>query len=124
VAAQGAVTKYSLLIIAPGANPATASPVQSTDYLVNAFVCNQVAPTVPASVTNPTQFFFDDPANVGKVCIASLTATTLTALPNAPGYVGVVTATDDLGQVSARSAASNPFNRQGPPAAPTGIRVK
>lgn len=121
--AQAAVTKYTLLVIAPGQDPATAAPVQSTDYQAGVFTCNQAPPTVPASVINPTHVSFDDPANAGKVCVATLIATTLTALPNAPGYVALLTATDNLGQVSPRSAASNPFSRQGAPAAPTTVRI-
>jgi hypothetical protein len=127
--AQGAITKYTLLVIAPGQNPATAAPVQTTDLAVGVVTCNQTPPPgwpppLTAAPTNPTTLRWDDPVNAGKLCSAPLAGTLLTALPNAPGYIGVLTATDDIGQVSARSAASNPFTRQGAPAVPTTVRIQ
>ena len=113
------IVSYTLDTFAQGAT----SPMQSTPYQSTSIACNQVAPTVPTSVTNPTKFFFDDAANVGKVCIGTLGGTWLQAIPNGPGYYVTLTQTDNIGNTSARSAGSNPFVRQGNPAVVTNVRV-
>ena len=72
---------------------------------------------------NPTRFLFDDAANPGKVCIVPLTAGLLPALPNGIGYATTLTQTDNIGQLSGVSAASNPFTRQAPPSVLTGLKL-
>ncbi len=118
------IVKYDQQVFAPGVDPAAGAPLWTNTYQVSAAACNQAPPTVPATVVNPTQVVFDDPAAAGRVCTIALASTLLTALPNQAGYLTTLTQTDTLGQTSARSAASNPFGRQGPPAAPTSVRVR
>lgn len=110
-------------IFAAGVSTLTGSPVQTNVFLAAGTVCNQTAPVVPALVVNPQRFLYDDPANAGKVCIQTMTSAQLAAIPNGAGYLATLSVTDDLGQTSARSAASNPFSQQGAPAAPTGYKA-
>ncbi len=117
------IVQVDLQIFAPGVSTVTGSPVSATSYLVALFTCNQVAPTVPATVTNPTRFFFDDVTNPGKVCLGTLVSSILPALPNTSGYLATVTVTDTTGQTAARSAASNPFGTVAAPTVRTGLKV-
>lgn len=121
--AQAAIDHYDQQVFAPGVSPATGSPMWTNTYAVAAVLCGQAKPTVPATVTNPTKFFFDDPSNPTLACIVTIASGMLPALPNGTGYVMTLTATDNVGQTSGRSAASNPFNKQGPPAAPGNPKV-
>lgn len=120
------IVQVNVQTFAPGVNTVTGMPTSDNLYLVNSFLCNQVAPVVPVTVINPLRFFFDDPASTTvpkRVCIATIVSTLLPSLPNLPGYVITVTQTDSIGQTSPRSAASNPFAIQGIPSAPTGLKV-
>jgi len=117
------ITSYTLETWAPGVNPSTGQPIQTTPFQANNFTCDQPVPTVPATVTNPTKVFIDDAAKPGRACISMLVANYLVALPNGTGYVTTITQTDNLGQTSARSAVSNPFGKQGSPAVVTGLKV-
>lgn len=117
------IVSYTLDTYAPNVTPATGSPLQSTPYMAANITCNQVALSVPNNVANPTRFQFDDAANAGKVCIGSLSSGWLTALPNGQGYTTYISQTDNLNQTSVRSAASNPFARQGSPAVLTNLKV-
>lgn len=123
--AQGSIVSYQQQIFAPGVSPGTGTPQWTNTYLSSAFVCGQAPIAAPASgdVVNPGHIEFDDPTTPGKSCIASFVGSWLSALPNGVGYMMTLTATDNMGQVSARSAASNPFDRQGPPPALTGLKV-
>jgi hypothetical protein len=118
------ITQLNVQTFAPGVSPITGTPLSDDIYLPTAFTCNVTAPAVPAKVVNPLRFFFDDPVNVGKVCLAPIVATLLAALPNLPGYVQTITVTDGtIGETSPRSAASNPFEIRTTPPAPTGFKV-
>ena len=117
------IVSYQLSVYAPGVSPVTGSPISTTTYQAGAAVCNQTLPIVPAAVVNPTRFFFDDPANPGKACIVPLNAAVLPGLPNGVGYTTTLTQTDNLGQVSGASAASNPFNKQGIPPVLTNLHL-
>lgn len=122
--AQSNIVSYDLLTFSPSVNTTTGSPIQTTTMLVGAFVCNQTKLVVSGTVVNPTQVAFDDPAAPAtKDCIAPLASTVLIALPNGVGYKSVLVARDNLGQLSVRSAASNPFDKQGNPSVPTGLRI-
>lgn len=118
------IAQYHQLVFGPGVDPQTGSPIWTNDYTATAATCNLVAPTVPATVTNPTAIFFDDQAHPGMSCQILIASTMLPAIPNGPGYVAVLTQTDNLGQTSARSAASNPFAKQGIPAVLTNVKAK
>lgn len=117
------ITQYDQQVFSQGVNTVTGTPVWTNTYLSGTALCNQIAPVVPATVTNPSRLFFDDSANPGKVCIVPLSSTLLPALPNGVGFVSTITQTDNIGQASPRSAASNPFGRQGVPSALTGLKV-
>jgi hypothetical protein len=121
--AQGAVASYTMEVWSAGVNPASGSPVTSTTFLVGTVTCNQAAITVPGTVINPTRLVWDDPAVAGKVCIATINSTVLTALPNGLGYFVTLRAVDTAGLVSARSTASNSFNQQVPPPALTNVKL-
>lgn len=124
VFAQATIVRYDMQVFAPGVNTATGTPIQTNTYLVAAVTCGQPKVVVsPGGVVNPSRFAFDDPADVTKDCIGLLAAGLLPALPNGVGYRTTLTQTDSLGQTSPRSAASPPFDRQGPPAVLTGVRV-
>lgn len=118
------ISKYDQQVFAPGVDPSTGAPLWTNTYQASAALCDQAAPTVPAVVANPTQIVFDDPAHAGRVCAITIASTLLVALPNQSGYVTTLTQTDTLGQTSARSAASNPFTKQGVPAVLTNVRVR
>jgi len=117
------ITSYVLEVFAPGV-PTTGTPVLTLSFPSTSAVCNQTAPSVPPNVVNPTQFWFDDSAVSGKVCIVQILSGSLNPLPNAGGYTSAVSQTDNLGQQSARSAASNPFAKQGIPSTLTNLKVK
>lgn len=117
------ITQYTQQVFAPGVNPVTGAPQWTNVYQAASVACNQAPITVTGTVVNPTRLEFDDSANTGKVCIVSLATTLLSALPNGVGYTSTLTQTDSLGQVSPRSAASNPFTQQGAPNAPTGFKI-
>jgi hypothetical protein len=117
------IASYQLNVFAPGVSVTTGSPVSTTTYLAAAALCNQTPPVVPPTVVNPGHFAFDDQANPGKSCIVPLVSTLLPGLPNGVGYETTLTQTDNIGQVSPGSAASNPFNRQGLPAVLTGLHL-
>lgn len=117
------IVSYQEQTFAPGVDPTTGSPIQTNTYAASLATCNQAPPVVPPTVTNPTRIFFDDAANAGKVCIVTLASALLPALPNGVGYVSTLSQTDNLGQTSPRSAASNPFSRQAGPAALTHLQT-
>ncbi len=117
------ITTVTQQIYAPGVSTITGTPAVTQAYVPSLFVCNQTAPSVPVNVVNPRQFFFNDDVNIGKVCIATLAASTLAGLPNGSGYQSTVTVTDSSGQTSPRSAASNPFDVAAVPSARTGYKV-
>jgi hypothetical protein len=123
VSAQAAITKYDQQVFAPGVSPVTGSPQWTNSYVASLAVCGQTLVVGTGSVVNPTKIAFDDPNAAGKVCIITLASALLTALPNGVGYTSTLTQTDNLGQTSARSAASNPFDKQGVPGVLTGLRV-
>lgn len=117
VSAQS-IDKWTLRLFNTGA----ASPLSTTDLLAANVVCNQVAP-VTTSTVNPNKAIFDDPLNVGKVCIWTDPGTgPLFSVPFGGTFEGSLSATDITG-ASAESARS-PFTRPGfVPAVPTGLRL-
>ena len=118
------IVSYQLSVWAPGVTAGTGAPISTTTYQAAAAVCDSAAPTVPpGNVLNPTRFFFDDLAKPGRVCIVPLNAAVLPGLPTGVGYTTTITQTDQLGQVSGVSAASNPFAKQGTPPVLTGLRL-
>lgn len=123
VSAQAAITRYDQQVFAPGVSPVTGSPQWTNSYVASLAVCGQTLVVGSGSVVNPTKLAFDDPAAPGKVCVITFASVLLTALPNGVGYTSTITQTDNLGQTSARSAASNPFDKQGVPAVLTGLKV-
>jgi hypothetical protein len=123
-AAQATIVSYTLEVYAPGVVPPAGLPISTTTYLAGAVTCGLPKAVVPpAGVVNGTRANWEDPANPALDCSVPLAASVLTALPNAPGYRAYMTQTDNIGQTSVRSAASNPFARQGSPAVLTGVRV-
>jgi len=118
VSSQAQATGYDLQIYAVGAPaPQTVSPLSLADI-----VCN-LAPPAGTSTVNPTRVLWDDPANVGKVCIwtpSVVAGSPLVVLPNG-SYEGTVTVTDAAGT----SAPSNraPFSKAPVPAARTGVKL-
>jgi hypothetical protein len=118
------IASYVQDVFAPGVDPAAGAPMWSNTYQATAAVCNQTPGTIPPTVVNPTQILWDDKDHAGRVCVATLVSTLLPALPTASGYVTTLKRVDTAGQASGRSAASNPFDRLAPPAAPTGVKVR
>ena len=116
--ASAQATGYDLQIYVPGApSPQSVSPLALTDI-----VCN-LAPPTGTSTVNPTRVLWDDPANVGKVCIwtPSVTAgSPLVLLPNG-SYEGTVTVTDAAGTSPPSNRAS--FSKAPVPAARTGVKL-
>jgi hypothetical protein len=101
-------------------NVGAPAPLQQGDvFLAPAAVCNQTPPATINTV-NPTRVIWDDPANVGKVCVYAVpTGGTLPSLPVGT-YEGTLTAFNSIGQAESARA---PFSRLSGPAAPTGLRV-
>jgi hypothetical protein len=120
---EAQITSYRQDVFAAGVNPSVGSPVTSNTYQASAFTCNQVAPAIPATLTNPTRILFDDPANAGRVCLATLSSTLLSALPNGLGYFSTLVAIDSTGLQSLRSTPTNSFNQQVLPPAPTNVKL-
>jgi len=118
------IASYTWEVFAPGVSPVTGSPISVTNFQALNASCNQAPPTIPANVVNPVAIIFDDAANFGRVCIINIPSNTLVALPNQPGYLSTLSQTDTIGQLSARSAASNPFARQSVPLTITNVKVK
>lgn len=124
-AQTGALVSYELQVFNPGVSPVTGTPVQTNTIPAASVTCNTTKPTVPATVVNPSQAFWDDPTNAGKVCLVNqgtFLASLVVPSPFGP-YTATVTVTDDFGLTSARSAASNPFFRRGNPNPRTGVSV-
>jgi hypothetical protein len=119
-ASAQAVDKWTLRIYLTGA----ASPLSApTDLLAASVLCNQPSPVVGVPV-NPTRVVFDDPVNVGKVCIWTDPGTgPLLSLPfGVGGYEGTLTATAD-GLPPSLESVRAPFTRPGlTPGVPTGLR--
>jgi hypothetical protein len=118
------ITSYTLKVWAVSTPPPTL-PISTTPIPAANFVCNQTAPTVPATVANPTHVFFDDTVNIGKVCIYTDTGTgPLLALPFTTQPMNATIAATNGTGTSADSVASNSFTRPGvAPPALTGVRV-
>lgn len=101
---------------APGA---TAPLTQSDAFLASAVLCNQ-APVANPSTINPGRVTWDDPANVGRICVfVAPPAAALLAFP-----VGNYEATLSLSNAAGASAdsARAPFSRLAVPAAPLNPR--
>lgn len=64
VSAQ-AVDSYSLRIYAVGAT----APITTASLPSASVSCNQAAPPATATTRNPNKAVWDDPVNVGKVCV-------------------------------------------------------
>lgn len=125
LAQTGAVVSYRVQFYQPGVDPAVGAPFTiAGPYAVTSVACNQPAPALTTgAVVNPRRIVFDDTANVGKVCVISAPEV-FAAMPIGTGpFVATATVTDDFAQTSVRSAASNPFQLRGLPAALTGVRV-
>ena len=115
VASAQSITDYSAKYYNVGA-PA---PVQTETFLAAAVSCNQVTPTNTNTV-NPTRMYWDDPANVGKVCIYTPAAgAPLLSLP-VGSFEGTLTANNAAGP-SAESARV-PFSKLAVPPVLTGLR--
>ena len=125
-AQTGVIVSYEVQFYLPGvvATAVTGSPFTTLTIPVSAVTCNQPSVSVPAApVLNPKRIWWDDLANAGRTCMADASAF-LMALPIIAGsYTATLIATSDFGEMSARSAASNPFGRSAPLAAPTGLKV-
>ena len=121
LASAQAITSYTLAITAPGSPPVL---ISTTVIQAIAVTCNQ-APPVGGSAINPTRAVFDDPANVGMVCIWTDPGSgPLSTLPfGATSYTATLIATDSAGD-SPASVASPPFTHPGlVRPAPTGLRL-
>lgn len=127
----------NVLVLAPGTDPATASPVAqfATNISATSGSCN-VAALPPAGGTplvNPTHLYFVDPFNAGKFCSAVIPV----LLPTALQYQAVLTFSAPTCLVNglAQSPCTGPRSVvavppfdiqpiQGPPVAPTGPAVR
>lgn len=113
------ISAYPLRIYNVGA----ASPLSTTDLQATAVVCNQAAPTTTSTI-NPTKVLWDDPDNVGKVCIWTDPGTgPLASLPfGATSYEATLSATNTAGTSPESNRA--PFSHPGvSPGARTGLKV-
>lgn len=122
-----ALVSWDVEFFAQGVNPATGSPIQAaTNFLLSAASCNQTFVVIPpGSVLNPTVIQIADTANVGKACTLSNASTMLMSVPVGIGYKATAKARGAT-LASARSAASNPFDRAVvvvPPPVPAEIRI-
>lgn len=113
-----------------GVNPATGTPIQSANILKSASTCDLV-PTPENSptglVTNPTRIFVQDPERPLRRCQLAPTTSSglLMSLPAQAGMFATALGRGATLTASARSAASNPFNRLVVTAPPvtTGVAV-
>ena len=124
---QEAVVSWDVEFFAQGVNTATGSPIQAaTNFLLSTAACNQAFFAIPpASVLNPTVMQVSDPVNVGRACTLSNASAILMGVPIGAGYTATAKARGAT-TVSARSAASNPFDRAVvlvPPPVPAAVRV-
>jgi hypothetical protein len=115
------ITVWTLRIYTVGAAVPLSTP---TDLLAANVVCNQPAPPASPSI-NPTRVIFDDPQNIGRVCLWTDPGTgPLQSIPfGALTYEATLTATN----VAGTSAESNraPFTRPGlPPGIPTALKLQ
>jgi len=115
------VSGYTLKIFNQGAT----TPLTTTTLPASSFTCNQTPPPDTSNVANPTTVVFDDPANVGKVCLYTDPGTgPLLALPFSTGiYFARIAALNSAG-TGPDSLPSPPFTRPGVVgAAPSGLKV-
>lgn len=80
-------TSVDILVLPPGADPATAAPIATLNTPISATQgCNLNAPAAPPSpLVNPTAAFFDDPFTVGRFCRAAMPG----GLPVGNNYIAV-----------------------------------
>lgn len=120
------LVSWDVEFFANGVNTATGSPIQATNFLLSAAACNQTFTAIPAgTLLNPTGIQVTDPVNAGKACTLANASTVLMSVPIGIGYKATAKARGAT-TVSARSAASNPFDRAVvlvPPSVPVEIRI-
>ncbi len=125
-AQTGAIVTVELRVFAPGVNPATGTPVQTTQAALSVATCNTVstAPPAPVVVANPTSVEFDDPTNAGKVCRLDRSAF-FGGLPVAVGQFKAAAAfVNDVGQTGAPGVSADAFLRLGPVLVPGNVRIR
>ena len=121
-----AVVSWDVDIYAAGATPGTSAPVSTMNFAKASAVCNLAPLASPGSVTNPTKLLVGDPVTSGRDCQLGPTTSDgfLSSLPAQPNMFATAIARGAT-LTSARSAASNPFNRvvTVAPLVPTSLRV-
>lgn len=123
-----AVVSWDVEFYVAGVAPGVGSPISTSNFAKSTATCGVPTVGLPGgTIVSPTKIRVDDPLNVGLDCILGPTTSAglLLALPLGNGIFGVAIARGAT-LVSARSAASNPFNRAivpAPPIVPTNLRV-
>lgn len=122
-----AVVSWDIEIYAAGAIPGTNTPVSIMNFTKATATCNLTPIANPGTVSNPTKIFLGDPINAGKDCQVGPTTSDgfLMSLPAQAGMFAIAIAKGAT-LSSARSAASNPFNRviTIAPVVPANLRVQ
>lgn len=122
-----AVVSRDIAPFAAGANPATATPVAPLTNVPNSQVtCGLPKLVITGTVVNPTEIWFDDPADSTKDCQVqpSVAAAIYAAVNEGTGYRLAIRARGAT-TVTLWSLSTNPFDRVAvPPAVVTGVRVR
>jgi hypothetical protein len=114
----------TVAVFAPSVtNPNAATPISSAVYSPN---CNQAFVAQSATLTNPTEGRYADPANAARDCLFNLTAQ-VAALPVGTGYKGAIKLGTGLyGPLTsafAVAAAQAPHECDSTPASPASVNV-
>lgn len=121
--AQSPITSVTLKFFIQGGTTTVQTP---TVMPITSFVCNTTKPADPvAPVVNPTKIYFDDPVNVGKICLYTDPGSgVLFSVPfGTQVYEGRISATN-AGGTGPDSSVSNSFSHPGaPPLVLTGLKV-
>lgn len=115
---------------AAGVNTQTGAPTTTFPFTLANVTCNlAVVALPPPPMINPTKIRFADPFTAGRECevdpAKSTVTTVLFAIPIGTGWTATLKA-HGATLVSARSAASNPFNRAviaAAPAVPAAVKM-